>query len=87
MCLSPAGGGFKVQPTAIMADGTYNSLANDLPVTITDNGDGTTTLKYEAAFRPDYDLAVQSMTVGIACSSTAYAGNILVDDVTLGQSK
>ncbi len=85
--LTGGGGAVKVQPTAIMADGSYKALNNDGPAAATDNGDGTTTLLYEIAFRPDLDLTAQSMTVGIAGSSTAYAGDILVDDVILGQRK
>ena len=82
-----AGGSVKVQPTAIMGDGSYKALNNDGPVSSADNGDGTTTLLYEIAFRPDYDLTVKSITVGLAGCNTAYAGNMLVDDVLLGQRK
>ncbi len=83
-----AGGGvFKVQPTAILADGGYKALNNSGPAAATENGDGTTTLLYEVAFRPDYDFTAQSITVGIAGSSTAYAGDILVDNVMLDQKQ
>jgi hypothetical protein len=83
-----AGGGtFKAQPTAIMADGSYKALNNAEPLTVTDNGDGTTTLAFAIEFRPDLDLTAQSITLGIAGANIAYAGNILVDDVVLGQKK
>ncbi len=75
------GGDFRVQPTAIMAGGSYRALGNGYPAKTTDNAGGTTTLLYEIGFVSD--LTMDSMTVGIAGSSTAYEGDIHVDNVLL----
>ena len=75
------GGDFRVQPIAILADGGYKALGNGYPVKTTDNGDGTATLMYEIGFVTDLDM--QSMTVGIVGSSTAYMGELYLDNVLL----
>ncbi len=75
------GGDFRVQPIAILPDGGFKALGNGYPTKTTDQKDGTTTLLYEIGFVSD--LAMESMTVGIAGSSTAYEGDILVDNVLL----
>ena len=75
------GGDFRVQPTAILPGGGFKALGNDYPKKVTDHPDGTTTLLYEIGFVSD--LAIDSLTVGIAGSSTAYEGDILVDNVLL----
>ncbi len=75
------GGDFRVQPTAIMLGGSYKALGNDYPAKTTENGDGTATLLYEIGFVSD--LTLESLTVGIAGSSTAYEGDIWMDNVLL----
>ena len=79
--LRVGGGDLRVQPTAILDGGSYKALGSGYPVKSTENADGTTTLLYEIGFVSD--LTLQSLTLGIAGSSTAYEGTILVDDILL----
>lgn len=79
------GGGFRVQPTAIMGGGAYKALGNDYPVKTTANPDGTDTLLFEIGFVSE--LTIDSLTVGIVGSNTSFKGDLKVDNVLLSQRK
>jgi mannan endo-1,4-beta-mannosidase len=79
------GGGFRVQPTAILEGGTYKALGNGSPVAATLNPDGTATLLFEISFVSE--LTIDSLTVGIVGSNTSFKGDMLVDNVLLAARK